>query len=110
VDPAHPRPQRFRSEIIEPESGPDQDRVERRHRRSGYAILPAPPRAHQVDWNEGPEQKQRHHCRAAMRHQEIGDALLPDLVAGDILLPIRNEPAGPGEQQDRKGCVDRVSE
>ena len=110
VDPAHPRPQRFRSEIIQPEGGHDQDRVERGHGRSRHAVSPAPPGAHHVYRDEGTQQEQRHHRGAAMHHQQIRNALLPELVAGDILLPIGHKPTGACQEQDRESRVDRKAE
>jgi hypothetical protein len=45
-----------------------------------------------------------------MYHQQIGNSLLPDFLAGDILLPIGNQPSGSSQDQDRESCIDRKPE
>jgi hypothetical protein len=107
VDPAHPGPYHFRSEIVEPKGGRDQHHIERRHNQSRDAILAALPRPQQVHGNESAQQQQGQHRRATVDHQHVGSNLLPDVIAGNILLPIRHEPDGARQEQDRKGQVDR---
>lgn len=60
--------------------------------------------------DEGAQQEQRHHRGAAMHHQQIGNALLPDLVGGNILLPIRHKPTGACQEQDPESGIDREAE
>lgn len=60
--------------------------------------------------DQGAQQQQGHHRGAAMYHQQVSDALLPDLVAGNVLLPIRHEPTDAGQEQDRESRIDREAE
>jgi len=60
--------------------------------------------------DEGTQHQQGHHCGTTMHHQQIRYALLPELVAGNILLPIRQKPTDACQEQDRESRIDREAE
>ena len=64
-----PMAENFRGEIIEPEGGCDEQRVEREHDDAGGAVFPGAPGAANVKREEGAEQHQRQHRGTAMDHE-----------------------------------------